>query len=88
MRLTDLDPRWLACNQDGRFGMGVSFISPVSTARVTVWFENPIDGMEHADGDRPLYKRTGENFATLTLWPLIYAEAWRGFVKDGRVTSV
>jgi len=90
MKLLDLDPRWLACGDNGRFGMGLSFISPVSIARVAVWFKNPVDGGEPIeDGDKGLWERMGDTFQTLTLSPFVYASPnWRGRVKDGNVTSV
>lgn len=87
MRLTDLDPRWIS--KDGRYGMGLSFISPVSTARVVVWFKNPVDGGKPIlNGNGRLLERTGDSFGNLTLSPSIESCGdWRGFVTCGTVVT-
>ena len=87
MKLTDLDPRW-TCTGDGRFGMGLSFLSPVSTTRIAVWFTNPVDGRDPiTEPGRHLWLRTGDTFETLTLSPSIDASEWHGFIKGGDVTN-
>lgn len=83
MKLLDLDPRWVV-NRDGRLGMGLSFISPVSIARIVVWFANPIDGGEPIN-DRPLWHRTGDTFQTLTV--SVNVNDWHGFIKCGDVST-
>ena len=72
MKLTELDPRWIA--DDNRHGMGISFNCPLhkDCIRFGVMFENPVDGKEprHNDGTH-LWHREGDSFEDLTISPSI-----------------
>ncbi len=100
MKLTELAPHWMA-TQDGRDGMGVSFVCPhCGTQRLAVWFANPVDGGAPAPDDHPHFddhhhptpalrwRREGETFETLSLTPSVDASAaghWHGFITAGNV---
>lgn len=89
MKLTDLNPRWLA--EDGRHGQGVTFDCPgeccASAPTMTQWqpgdpqwkrragvvFENPIGGGAPMPGPEA-WQRTGDSFETLTLSPSVRIE--------------
>lgn len=91
MKLTALNPRWLSYEL-GRRGQGVSFDCPHCTGkyktRVSVPFENPLDGRAPVVGREDYWKRTGDDFETLTLSPSIDGspEHWHGHVRSGEVT--
>ena len=92
MKLTDLDPRWVA-DGDGR-RIGVSFICPHCKPsggdyRLAVGFANPIGSGPADDGWHVHWQRAGEAFETLTLAPSIDASKsghWHGFITNGEVT--
>lgn len=101
MKLTDLNPRWVGAGGEGvrdrdgkpvpaREGVGITFDCPCGCGlRPFVGFANPLDGgPPHAD---PAYqwRRTGDDFASLTLHPSIKRHecGWHGWVKDGDVTG-
>ena len=101
MRLIDLDPRWVkTTNPDfgggdpSRFGMGLSFLSPLKTGlRINIWFKNPLDGkgpINEPEKPRALWERKGNTFDTLTLTPSIdvtsksYPNEWHGNITNGQ----
>lgn len=103
MKLTDLNPRWLTMSQytlpggtlcfprwsgEKRVGCGVTFDDPTNPQqRLGVFFENPIDGLPPADGQK-LWHREGDSFDNLTLTPSIDASAsggWHGFITKGNI---
>lgn len=90
MKLTDLNPRWLA--EDGRRGQGIAFDCPHCPrgrgykARVTVFFENPLDGKSPAPDRDAYWHRMGDDFTNITLTPSIDGSDhghWHGHVTDG-----
>lgn len=98
IRLTDLDPSWMAVGE-GRRGMGVIFDCPVHRGHcsIGVWFANPIDGGPPAPShEQPTYrwKRSGESFENLTLHPSVDASGysrngtpcWHGWLKNGEIS--
>ncbi len=86
---------------NGRHGMGLSFLCPVHRDhRLAVLFANPVDGGVPAE-IRPgcyAWHRTGETFDVLTLGPSIDASGsthgtgavetpcWHGFITNGEIT--
>lgn len=96
MRLVDLEPRWTAAKTTFRYaedrrGMGVSFLCPhCRSTRLAVFFKNPIDGHEPAEGEL-LWDRAGDTFDTLSLSPSIDAGAiqfkqhWHGHITNGEI---
>jgi hypothetical protein len=93
MKLTELDPRWLSYST-GRRGLGISFDCPHCTgrfkARVTVPFENPLDGKAPVTGFDQYFNRVGDDFTTLTVSPLIDGSRnghWRGTITNGEVAT-
>lgn len=85
-----------------RTGIGLSFDCPCPSCaaqregdsyrdfhlRISVSFENPLDGGPPLRGDRPLWTRTGDTFETITLKPSILVRdrcGWHGFVRNGEV---
>lgn len=85
MKLTDLNPRWVAA--ENRHGMGIAFSCPhCKEIRLAVFFANPIDGgaawtgkahlaethgLEDHHVGVILWQRTGETFETISLTPSI-----------------
>lgn len=104
MKLTDLNPRFVDAGGQGvmnadktpipkRHGIGLSFDCPCGCkeTRVYVSFENPIDGGEVYEKDRPTWKRTGDNFDNITLTPSIFRSGgcrWHGFLTNGETKTV
>lgn len=99
MKLTDLNPAWVACGGAGitrngepvpyREGIGISFNCPCGCGEQTfLCFENPLDGGPPVG--QTCWQRTGEDFETLTLHPSIQRVGgcgYHGWVKNGEVTS-
>jgi hypothetical protein len=105
MKLIDLRPRWVGAggagisNADGspvpaRMGVGISFDCPcgMCNTRTYLDFENPMDGgPPHAD--RPLWRREGIGFLTLSVTPSILRSrdkggcGWHGYITNGEVTG-
>lgn len=80
-----------------RGGVGLMYDCPCGCGqRRFVPFENPVDGgPAHGSEGRPHWKRTGEDFETLTLTPSIKHVPidegdcdWHGFITDGGVRTV
>jgi hypothetical protein len=99
MKLLELKPRWARGSRwdddNGtqhydttlRHGMGITFDCPKHLDhRLAVFFENPADGLPPQHGEEFLWKRTGDNFETLSLHPSINAEihgCWHGHITNG-----
>lgn len=87
-RLADLAPKFVT--ENGR-RTGVSFACPkCGDHRVFVYVEPPFDPGPPLPSP---WKRTGDDFETLTLSPSVVArrpgqtdECWHGFVQNGAVT--
>lgn len=103
MRLTELDPGWMAAGGEGisdkdgnpvprREGVGVVFDCPDGCGiPCYVPFANPLDGGASHDPQRHGWQRTGETFETLTLTPSILRRGgcgWHGFITNGEVITV
>lgn len=103
MKLTELNPRWVGAGGSGitdkngnpvpeRKGCGVSFDCPCGCGeRVFVHLSNPTDGGPPRAGNHPTWKRTGEDFDSLTLSPSIQRVGgceWHGFVRNGQIVNV
>lgn len=91
MRLADLNPRWLRC-EDVRHGQAVLFDCPCGCGcELIVPFANPLDGGAAAPPQwmsGPRWQRTGETFETLTLNPSVnYVGHWHGWISAGEVTN-
>jgi len=78
--------------EDGikRYGLGLTFDCPLHRRihRITVFFENPLDGLPPPHGVA-LWKREGESFETLTLSPppgVNCLDCWIGFINNGEVS--
>jgi hypothetical protein len=98
MKLTTLEPRWVAIGDSGKFVIGVTFNSPTTGKRLGCLFANPIDpeGWIPRIGncmdnpgfmpDSKRWLRTGETFDTLTLSPsLDFSQhgEWHGHINAG-----
>ena len=103
MKLTDLNPRFYSAGGYGnlrddelspeRHGVGISFDCPCGNCKYRAYlnFKNPIDGGEQIEPARPSWKRTGEDFETMTLTPSIQRNSgckWHGFLTKGELKSV
>ena len=99
MKLTELEPKWCVDVNEGRHGMGLSFLCPVHrNHKLVVMFANPIDGGAASKSDKYLWHREGDTFETLTLGPSIdasghqlwdtieFKSCWHGFIRNGEVT--
>jgi len=111
IKLTTLNPRWIlgsqwatpdgvahSCgpgNAQGRYGMGISFDSPLddgrnsvvpSRRRIKIFFANPLDGLPPEIGV-PLWRRGGATFKALTVTPEsdVRPEGWPGFITNGEI---
>lgn len=105
MKLIDLNPAWVGSggegvrNADGspvprREAIGIWFDCPCGCEHpVYVSFSNPADGLGpfHANDGQPMWERTGNTFAELTLRPSIQRIApqacWHGFITNGEVIT-
>ena len=95
MKLTSLNPEFINGSGD-REGIGLMFDCPCGcTARAFVTFSNPLDGRgPFTEKFRPLWKRTGEYFETMTLTPSIHRIknlggcGWHGWLTNGELKSV
>jgi hypothetical protein len=101
MRLTELEPRWVASNWDSALGgikFGITFLCPhCRTQRLAVCFDPPIGRDERlqlnawADpraNAKHVWKREGDTFDTLTLAPSVDASSsghWHGFITNGAI---
>jgi hypothetical protein len=100
MKLTELNPRWMAHGGEGvtkdgqqvprREGVGISLDCPCGCAyRLAVTFSNPIDGQGQLEDAGVAWERTGDTFETLSLTPSIQREfpcnRWHGFITNGEV---
>lgn len=106
MRLIDLHPEWVGnggrgvTDKDGnpvprRDGVGIRFDCPCGRCDperngVFVHVDPPLDGKPFDTRGIPQWKRTGDDFATMTLEPSILRVGgcgWHGFVRNGEVTN-
>ncbi len=100
MRLTELDPRFSSSGGEGikdkdgnpvpkREGVGLLCDCPKCGGNhpLFVPFANPLDGGPSTHPDISSWKRTGDNFATMTLTPSIRRLdcGWHGFITDGNI---
>lgn len=84
--LAELGPKWITVGT--RRGVGVSFRCPHCTARIRVFFCNPIDGGPPALGGGD-WVREGANLDHLTVSPRIdIAEHWCGHIVSGEVITL
>jgi len=106
MKLTDLNPNWVGAGGPGishadrtpvekRSGVGMSFDCPCGCGeRTYISFENPVDGKPKLGDNRPFWKRTGDDFESITISPSIYKPkekggcGWHGFIENGKIRSV
>lgn len=75
--------------------MGISFTCPHCSAavgsrqRLAIAFDNPVDGgAPYSFPGYLLWRRDGDEFETLSLWPSVDASNsghWRGFIKNGEM---
>lgn len=91
MNLIELDPRWIR-NSDERLGMGISFDCPHcpvgGKARITLWFENPVDELSKYEDAGSYWLRFGKNLKTITLSPFIsIPEHWDGLIEEGKIIT-
>ena len=91
MLLTDLDPKWVMIRPRNRI-IGVSFLCPQCLSkRLTAHFSNPLDPGPPAKTEE-LWQRTGDNFESLTLIPLIDRapshKHWQGPILKGEVLNI
>lgn len=91
MNFLELDPRWIR-NKDDRLGMGVSFDCPHcpvgDKARITLWFENPIDELERYEEARSYWLRFGKDLTKISLSPFVsIPDHWYGLIEDGKVIT-
>lgn len=96
-KLIDFNPSFLGTGGDGvtrngkpvsrREGVGLSFDCPCGCGcRAFIYFENPLDGGFIIPEHQPNWKRTGDTFETLTLFPSLQRNSdckWHGFLTDG-----
>jgi hypothetical protein len=99
MRLTELNPRWIAAKRHSKYLYGLTFDVPVPGAaaegvRAAVYFEPAINDGPEPDADEvdvgPRWHRTGVSFETLTLDPSIRIDGpfpWHGFVRNGEIVN-
>ncbi|MDB5965862.1 MAG: hypothetical protein JWQ72_2362 [Polaromonas sp.] len=98
MKLTELNPRWLAL-EDGGPRVGLSFHCPHCPGtgqRLAVLFHHSgreaiEDGyiLAHHPGPEPIWTESGDGFETMTLSPSVDASGsghWHGFITNGEVT--
>lgn len=98
MKLTALDPHWVAIGDSRKFIIGITFTSPTTGKRLGCVFANPIDpeGWIAQIGnpmDNPgfmpeskRWQRNGETFDTLTLSPSLDFSKhgdWHGHITNG-----
>jgi hypothetical protein len=88
VRLSTLAPEWWA-DTGYRVGQGISFRCPHCVRhRISVAFDNPIDGGERSTLVKAFHHRSGDDFETLTIRPAIDHSRighWHGHVSDGMV---
>jgi hypothetical protein len=93
MKLLDLEPRWSGGVYGGpeRKGAGITFICPhCMKMRLSVMFQNPIDGGLPVPGFKLYWQRSGDTFETLTLSPSVHAGNqghWHGCIVNGRAVG-
>lgn len=89
MKLTDLDPAWWT--EDGR-RLGITFLCPLCRrTRIAVPFENPVDGGAPTVHRQNHWRREGDQFETISLFPSVDATdccadgclGWHGVVRFG-----
>lgn len=103
MKLTELNPKWVASSAWGekngqpyqfstyeRNGMGLVFDCPVHRDhRIVVFFANPIDALPPAE-DKFLWQRSGDTFESITLTPSVdasHAQGERTGCWHGHITN-
>lgn len=87
--LINLNPRWVGYLRPGS-GEGLEFDCPGCgpAHRVVAYFENPVDGgVARSVNCGPLWKRSGEDFAALTLQPSMDYPCWHGWIEEGRAVN-
>lgn len=89
MKLLDLEPRWLT--ERGR-RVGITFLCPLCRhERIPVAFENPVDGGAPSPSVKNHWRREGDRFETISLFPSIDATGccsegcpgWHGEIQFG-----
>jgi len=92
IKLTNLNPNFFSAS--GAMGAGIFFDCPCGcNQRRHVAFSNPIHGENNLSKDRPVWKRTGDKFESMTLTPSIHIVkekggcGWHGYLTDGEFKS-
>lgn len=102
MRLVDLNPNFVYHGGEGvknaegkpipkREGVGLAFDCPCGCGRrAYIDFENPMDGGPPINDKRHVWKRTREDFETMTLEPSIQRMdgcRWHGWIRNGNIVN-
>ena len=92
MRLIDLNPEWVDVKHYDRKGTGVKFDCPCGCGnRLHLKFENPLDGEGRIKNSHYVWRRTGDIFETLSLYPSICRKCgcgWKGHLTDGELVAI
>jgi hypothetical protein len=87
--LTELNPKWCGLLRPDS-GEGITLDCPKcgSSHRLCAYFDNPLDGEPAAYWQKPIWKRDGETFETLTISPSIEYPCFHGWIEDGQVIDI
>jgi hypothetical protein len=93
MKLTDLNPRWYAIEEDGPV-VGLTFDSPANnTKRIGVPFyararAHMTESGDLLVADEPgIWSTNGKDFDEMTLTPAIDVAGWSGTVTNGEILA-
>lgn len=87
--LSKLNPKWIGVLRQNS-GEGVSFDCPVCGPKhsLAAYFSNPLDGLPHAEWQKPLWVRDGDTLETLSVEPSIQYGCFHGWVENGKTFDV
>ena len=87
--LLDLNPKWRGLLRPGS-GDGITFDCPKCgpSHNLAVYFSNPVDGQDAAPWQNPQWKRTNDEFASLTVEPSLEYPCFHGWIEDGNVIDI
>jgi hypothetical protein len=87
--LSNLNPKWIGLLRPDS-GEGLTLVCPICgpTHCLAIYFSNPLDNQPCAVWQNPTWKRTGDDFESITVEPSLQYPCFHGWIEDGQVIDI